>query len=332
MKKEKRKEKKEDSGLRLSSLSSFFSLHSSLVKTWSTTVVSEEKKPIPCAVCGGSLFKPSLFCEGFSYVRCSRCGLVQMNPQPLEEEIRRRYDERCGEDYLSYELANEEAFLKLSLLALKDAGFEEIEEEISRRDAEAQRKKENHGEREVHKKYGRLLDIGCATGSILAHLRERGWETTGVEISGPQAEHARRERNLDVRSIPLEENRFPAASFDVVLASHLIEHLNAPAALVAEVHRILAPSGRFFVTTPNIAGFQARLFKGRWRSAIFDHLYLFSVKTLSRLLEDKGFIIERTGTWGGLAAGLAPAPVKRVADKAAKRLGFGDVMIIRGRK
>ena len=284
------------------------------VKTFSTPVSPEEKKPVPCAVCGDSMFKPSISCEGFSYVRCARCGLVQMNPQPLEGETRRRYDDRHGEEYLSYELANEGSFLALALLALKDAGFEEIESEF------------------LKKPPARLLDIGCATGSLLAHLRERGWETTGVEISGPQAEYGREKRNLDVRNLPLEESHFPDAHFNAILASHLIEHLNNPAALVAEVYRILAPGGRFFVTTPNIAGFQARLFKGRWRSAIFDHLYLFSVKTLSRLLEEKGFSIERTSTWGGLAAGLAPAPVKGFFDNAAKRFSFGDVMIIRAKK
>nr|AGS53343.1 methylase [uncultured bacterium contig00014] len=230
-----------------------------------------------------------------------------MNPQPLPEEIRKRY---AGDDYLAYELANEETFLRLELLALEDSGFGELERELS----ESQ---------------GRVLDIGCATGSLLARLREKGWEATGVEISGPQAEYARRKRKVDIRSLPLEENNFPAGSFDVVLASHLIEHLNDPAGLVREVHRVLVPGGRFFVTTPNIDSLQARLFGSRWRSAIFDHLYLFSARTLSRLLGENGFTVEKTSTWGGLAAGIAPAPVKRVFDKAAKRFGFGDVMIIR---
>ena len=281
------------------------------VKTWSTPVASCEKKQlIPCALCGELVFKPSLSCEGFSYVHCASCGLVQMNPQPLAGEISRRYGARCGEDYLAYELANEDAFLKLQLLALEDAGF--CEPPL--------------GEMK------RVLDIGCATGSLLARLREQGWETTGVEISFPQAEYCRQKRALDVRSLPLEENRFPGSSFNVVLASHLIEHLNDPAALIREVRRVLVPGGRFFVTTPNISGFQARLFKGRWRSAIFDHLYLFSVKTLSRLLRQQGFAIERIATWGGLAAGTAPEPLKRLFDKAAKRFGFGDVMIIRAKK
>jgi ubiquinone/menaquinone biosynthesis C-methylase UbiE len=135
-----------------------------------------------------------------------------------------------------------------------------------------------------------------------------------------------------VRETSLEESRFPESSFDLVLASHLIEHLNDPTSFVREVYRVLAPGGYFLVTTPNIAGFQARLFRGRWRSAIFDHLYLFSTKTLSALLRQTGFIVERIRTWGGLATGIAPAPVKRVLDRAAKRFGMGDVMILRGRR
>lgn len=283
------------------------------MKTWSTPVVPEKKLLVPCTVCRGLFFKPCLLCEGFSYCRCTDCGLVQMNPQPLEEEVKHRYDSgNFGEDYLAYELANEEAFLKLQLLALEDAGFFELEKEYC-------------------DKKPKVLDIGCATGSLLVWLRERGWDTTGVEICSPQAEYGRQKRNLDVRSLPLSENSFPGGHFDLVLASHLIEHLNDPAGFVKEARRILAPNGRFFVTTPNIDGFQAKFYKSRWRSAIFDHLYLFSAKTLSRLLTENGFVVEMISTWGGLAAGSAPLPLKRLFDKAAKRFGFGDVMIVRAR-
>jgi SAM-dependent methyltransferase len=286
---------------------------SRLIKTWSTPVGKEKNRTIPCAICGGVEFSPHLSCEDFFYVRCRRCGLVQMNPQPEQAEVARRYREGSGTEYLSYELKNEPAFLHLQELTLKDAGFGELERDLRARSAQ-----------------GRVLDIGCATGALLEKLRDRGWAVSGVEIS-PAAEYARKERSLDVRSLPLEENRFPSASFDLVLASHLIEHLNDPASFVREVHRILVPGGRFIVTTPNISGFQAGLFRNHWRSAIFDHLYLFSIKTLSRLLTNHGFTIERVRTWGGLAAGIAPAPLKRIADRAAKFLTAGDVMLIRAR-
>jgi 2-polyprenyl-3-methyl-5-hydroxy-6-metoxy-1,4-benzoquinol methylase len=235
-----------------------------------------------------------------------------MNPQPVQNEILARYAEAFGAEYLSYELENESAFLKLQQLALKDAGFFALE-------------------RALIKESPSVLDVGCATGSLLAFLAGRLWRVTGVEIS-PGGEYARNERKLDVRSLPLEENNFAAGSFDVVLASHLIEHLNDPRSFLTETRRILKENGRVFITTPNISGFQARLYRGKWRSAIFDHLYLFSIRTLSKMLKSAGFKVERVRTWGGLAAGLSPKRLKKPLDFLAKHLGFGDVMIVRARK
>ena len=280
-------------------------------KTWSTPVNfsrREEKLPVPCALCGGDSFKPALSCEGFSFVKCKHCGLVQMNPQPLEPEIFHRYEN--GEDYLKYELENEENFLRLARLALEDAGFYRLERVLL------------SGSR------ARVLDVGCAVGSLLADLKSRGWDVAGVEINRLQAQYARQNKGLDVKTMPLEKIGFPDGYFNAVLASHVIEHLNNPASFISELKRILVPGGHVYITTPNIGGFQALLFKSRWRSAIFDHLYLFSRKTLTKLLVKKGFIIESITTWGGLGAGTAPKAVKNLMDKTAKYLNFGDVMVI----
>jgi 2-polyprenyl-3-methyl-5-hydroxy-6-metoxy-1,4-benzoquinol methylase len=280
-----------------------------LIKTWSTPVREETRRKEPCALCGGGAFIPYLRCEGFAYVRCKRCSLAQINPQPYEAAVKDRYS---GINYLEYELANEEAFLKLGLLSLADADFYQFEGSLPAAGR-------------------RVLDVGCATGALLAYLAGRGWQAEGVEINAAQAEYARRVHGLDTRQLPLEENALKSGAYSLIIASHLIEHLRRPRAFLAEVRRLLSPNGRLFLTTPNCDGFQARLFKGRWRSAIFDHLYLFSVKTLSQMLEREGFCIEKTLTWGGLAAGAAPRPVKTIFDKLAKRFGFGDVMLIRSR-
>jgi len=272
-------------------------------------------KMISCACCSGLNFKPSLVCGDFYFVCCKKCGLVQRNPQPLKEEITKRYASTYGDDYLSYELQNEDSFLKLQQLALADAGFGKLENTLLAGDGGPPY----------------ALDIGCATGALLSRLQTGGWRVTGVEIS-PSAKYARDTRNLDVRNIPLEENNFPDNIFDTVLASHLIEHLNDPKYFLHEIYRILKKNGRCFITTPNIMGFQARLFGSNWRSAIFDHLYLFSDITLSKMLKDAGFKIESIHTWGGLASGAAPRWLKKPVDFLAKKFGFGDVMIIRAVK
>ncbi|MDR0487494.1 MAG: class I SAM-dependent methyltransferase [Treponema sp.] len=321
-----------------------------MVKTWSTPVIVQNGTMVPCAICGalcGALcgagrFAPALDCEGFSYVRCASCGLVQINPQPVRAGVLARYGETFGKDYLSYELENEAAFLKLQQLALEDAKFGELEKTLfsaaATATATAAARAEADAEADADGGPPGVLDIGCATGALLSLLRGRGWRVTGVEIS-PAAEYARNERGLDVRNLPLEENKFPDAGFDVVHASHLIEHLNDPRSFLNEIHRILKKDGRVFITTPNISGFQARITGSSWRSAIFDHLYLFSARTLTELLKSTGFTVEGVFTWGGLAHGLVPGYVpifavsrlKKIADFLAKRLGCGDVMMVRAK-
>jgi SAM-dependent methyltransferase len=247
-----------------------------------------------------------------------------VNPQPVPVAVSLRYDTNHGDDYLEYEKANEAAFLRLQELALADAGFFDLEKNLFSANKTAKKTAAVPDSAAAPL----ALDVGCAAGAMLRLLQSRGWDVKGIEISGPQAAFCR-SRGLDVRSLTLEENHFPARHFDAVLASHVIEHLNDPWSFVVEARRILKPGGRFYVTTPNIAGLQARVFGSRWRSAIFDHLYLFSVKTLTCLLEKAGFKVERVKTWGGLAAGIVPPGIKTIFDKLAKPLGFGDVMIIR---
>jgi hypothetical protein len=84
--------------------------------------------------------------------------------------------------------------------------------------------------------------------------------------------------------------------------------------------------------TPNIGGLQARLFGSEWRSAIPDHVTLFDKITLERLLAGAGLAVEKTKTWGGLAAGAAPGWIKRPVDRLSKKFGFGDVVMMVARK
>jgi SAM-dependent methyltransferase len=237
-----------------------------------------------------------------------------MNPQPTAVSVRERYGSAHGDDYLQYERANEAAFLALQLKTLEDVRLPREQEQFF-----------SDGKK-------RFLDIGCATGALLEKMRERGWYASGVEISAQMAEYGRKNRHLEISTLPLEQNAFAENCFAIVHASHLIEHLNCPGNFIREAYRILDSGGLFLVTTPNISGIQARLSGRRWRSAIYDHLYLFSTETLTALLRREGFLIEKIVTWGGIPKGMAPAPIKKIADSFAKRTDCGDVMMVKARK
>lgn len=273
-------------------------------RTYSTAPRGERQHSVACALCGSAEAVSFLRAEGVLFVRCRSCGLVYQNPRPIFEQLRVRYDEQ----YFSYELANEAAFLRLIELGLRDIRFERLAEGTA-----APR---------------RFLDVGCATGMLVQSVQGRGWQAEGVDLCRESAEYGRLHRGVAIRVGTLEEAAFPDGSFTVVHFSHLIEHVPDPRGFLREVSRILAPGGWAIVTTPNIDGLQARLFGAGWRSAIPDHLTLFSRRTLARLLKECGLAPRRTITWGGLAMGTAPPWLKRPVDRLAKRCGFGDVVIV----
>ncbi len=272
-------------------------------KTYSSPPGAERFKTIPCPLCGAEARTPVLPCDGFCFVRCSACEAVYQNPTPVFEDLRRRY----GKSYFAYEYENERNFFHLMELGLQDVDFEARTAGLPRPRT--------------------FLDIGCATGMLLQSMRDKGWIVKGVDICRESAEYGRLHRGVDIFPGTLHDAGFPDASFSAIHFSHLIEHVPDPRGFLAEVMRILKPGGFAVVTTPNVDGFQARLFRAGWRSAIADHLVLFSRRTLGRLLSESGFDVLSSVTWGGLAVGTVPAIVKRPVDRLAKKLGFGDVVL-----
>ena len=279
------------------------------MKTYSKTPGNEELKNICCPVCASGKEKHSLLYKyaDFSFKKCQICGLVMQNPQPVFKDISRRYDK----EYFDYEIKNEESFFSLMDMALSDIGFDFLDfSDLPKR----------------------ILDIGCATGKFLYEFKNKGWDVAGIEICSEAAEYGNNYRNVNIHNCTLEKASFQEQSFSVVHASHLIEHLNDPVLFLGEVYRILNNKGYLIIVTPNIDSFQNFIFKSNWRSAIADHLFLYSLKTLEKICSNNGFILIKKGTWGGIPVGKAPLFVKKIVDKLAKKTGLGDVMVALFRK
>lgn len=272
--------------------------------TYSSVPKVEKLVPIACPLCGAE--KNRLFWQipGARFVRCTECSHVYQNPQPIFEDLKNRYQE----EYFHYELENEANFFNLMRLGLEDIHLTQWESNLRER--------------------GSFLDIGCATGMLLAYMQERGWQVQGVEICEASARYGILQRGVPIFIGTLEEAPFKKESFSLVHASHLIEHLTDPVGFLVQVHALLQPGGHFVLVTPNRSGFQARLLRRRWRSCIPDHLHLFSKESLRLLVQECGFQILRIQTWGGIAKGLAPRWIKGLMDRAAKKYGFGDVMLL----
>lgn len=139
---------------------------------------------------------------------------------------------------------------------------------------------------------GRLLDVGCWTGSFLDAARHRGWDPIGVEPARWACERAN-ERGLTVLRGHLGEMELPAlaSSFRAVVACDVLEHLADPGAAVAAMFEMLEPGGVLFVTVPDAGSRLARVLGARWWSVLPMHLQYFSRGSMSRLLTGSGFVV-----------------------------------------
>lgn len=99
----------------------------------------------------------------------------------------------------------------------------------------------------------RVLEIGCGAGKFLSSLaldlpRHR---YTGVDPNPAALEYARRNApDVEFHAGSAEALPFPPQSFDVVLALDVLEHVQEPGRVLAEIERVLAPSGSLHAFIP----------------------------------------------------------------------------------
>ncbi|MDP8228484.1 MAG: class I SAM-dependent methyltransferase [Candidatus Electryoneaceae bacterium] len=154
--------------------------------------------------------------------------------------------------------------------------------------------------RYIVNKSGKLLDAGCGLGFFVKKMREfTNWESFGYEISAPAVQFARDKLHLDnVSCGKVEESSYRDCEFDIITLWDVIEHLSQPDELLSYLHRILKPDGMLFIHTPNI-WFQLpkarlkRLIKGMNHDIHYleakDHINIYSMRTISKLLQRNGF-------------------------------------------
>ena len=154
--------------------------------------------------------------------------------------------------------------------------------------------------RAEHERKGklRLLDVGCGIGKLRRACPADGIEFTGIDVRAASLEIARRngyarllQGNL-VGALP-----FASESFDVLVCSHVLEHLPNPEHPVSEILRVLRPGGLFLTGVPmswwwtrwlRIHALPLLVPEKRQEvlAANFGHVTFFTMPSLRALLKD----------------------------------------------
>ena len=275
---------------------------------------------LACVLCGREGCSRLFSKGGREFIRCRGCGLVTVSPLPTPEELSCHY---------------ERSYRERGYAVFADArdirrGIAEYRLALVRPFARGEG----------------WLDVGCAAGEFVEAVQRAGFAAEGLDLSAEAVARAR-ERGLRVHHSRVEDF-VPEQLYDTVTAFDLIEHTLDPRAFVRSVYGWLAPEGRFVLTLPDVSSVYPRLLMRRhwFYYAPDEHLFYFNPRTITRLLEEEGFAVERIArtykplsaayaastlslfnrTLGGIATFAAAALPRRLAEHRFK-LYLGEMLV-----
>ncbi|MCC6980249.1 MAG: class I SAM-dependent methyltransferase [Candidatus Melainabacteria bacterium] len=218
----------------------------------------------------------------FNVVRCTGCQLIYLDPRPDFRELGTIYPP----NYYSYnqDILRRKANPKSILSTLRYKGFrQKIAKSLKLAGVDEKGKV-------------KILDIGCGDGHLLNLYRDGHAdkvETHGVDFNLEAVVLASAAGHRTYRG-RFEDAQIAENEFDLVIASHVIEHVSDPVWFTQKVYSILKPGGIFWFETPNIGSVDAQWFKNaHWGGYHFPrHWFFFTPETVRMLAEKTGFAQE----------------------------------------
>lgn len=134
-----------------------------------------------------------------------------------------------------------------------------------------------------------LLDLGCSSGGFLRAMKSPAWKLHGIEMSQTVASQAEAASGATVFVGDILDAPYPDASFDVITAFHVMEHVYQPLDVLGKIAHWLKPGGIFYFMVPNIDSAGARIFKSHWYALELPrHLYHYSPRSLGMMADAVG--------------------------------------------
>jgi SAM-dependent methyltransferase len=239
-------------------------------------------RPIDCPACGGQNHQPQFEKLGFSYVLCRDCGTLFVNPRPPANLLMDYYTRSRSASFWV------NSFFKPVAEARR--------EKIFRPRAEFVRGKFPRMTRGV------IGDIGAGFGIFLEEMG-KFWPAARLIAIEPSAEMADicEKKKLEVIPCGIEEVTGRDEEFDLLTSFELMEHLHKPADCLQKARHLLRPGGYLLLTTLNGEGFDIQILWEKSKSVTPPHhLNFFNPGSLSRLLKENGFTVEKVDTPGQL--------------------------------
>lgn len=215
------------------------------------------KMHLSCLICGSTNLKNLEGYEKAYLCQCEKCSFVFSKCIPTSQELEQYY--------YNYSINN-----YISPLTIKR--YNEILDQF-----------------EPFRKTNKIIDVGCGLGYFLIEAKKRGWEVHGSEFSSKLIEICE-QKNINVQKGKLNEENYPAGSFDIVTSFEVLEHINNPLTDLAGFNYILRKGGLVYITTPNFNSLLRFKLKAAYNIITYpEHLSYYTPKTLEKVFNKSGF-------------------------------------------
>ena len=213
----------------------------------------------------------------FTVVKCRACGLMRTTPRPTPDTIGYYYPDDYG-PYVGTRVQQSNSMatgIKDKLRPIARSIFNFKMTNLPKMSP------------------GRMLEIGCASGVFLHQMAEKGWQVQGIEYS-PKAAQAAQQLGYRVHAGPLETAPRPEELLDLIVGWMVLEHLHDPIGCLKKLHEWIKPGGYLVFSVPNTNSMDFRIFKKYcYANQLPNHLFHFTPDSLTRVLENAGWKIEK---------------------------------------
>lgn len=214
----------------------------------------------------------------YPVLKCRSCGLIRTDPRPAPASMGYYYPNDYG-PYASGVVPS--AILPKRSLLHRMARA--ISQSIVRLNTEAV----------PGLPPGRMLEVGCASGTFMTHMASKGWQVEGIEFSDIAANKARA-LGLTVQTGAIETALPPSARPDLIVGWMVVEHLHDPVGALRKLASWAAPGAWLAISTPNAGSLDFQLFRrAGYALQLPTHLYHFNPRTLTAVLDKAGWKVER---------------------------------------
>ena len=242
---------------------------------------------VPCPACGSENAYKAFEKYELTYVVCSECATMYMNPRPTPPILEMYY--AMSQNYAYWN--------KYIFPASESARRKKIFRPRAERLAD------------ICKHYNIqtdiFLEVGAGFGIFCEEVQRTGLfrRVIGVEPTHDLAETCR-QKGIEVIEKPIEQIRFEHQAINIIASFEVMEHLFSPQDFICSCASLLAPGGLIVITCPNVRGFDLVVLQEVSDTVDVEHLNYFHTTSLSHLLTKCSFEVLEAFTPGKLDAEL----------------------------